>query len=67
MGHILSSHQAVEFPWYKTRGEEEKFVIESIAWEDDKMPEALVTWTRWLNNEFYSSPEMYPPEINKLL
>ena len=54
-----------EFSCYETREEGEKFVIESIAWKDEKLPEALLTWTRWLNNEVYYTPEMDVDEIDE--
>ena len=54
-----------KFPWYKTRDEDEKFVIESIVWKDSELPKSLVTWKRWLNNESYSTPEMDVEDIDE--
>ena len=70
VGKVLELKQGLclfedKLPWYKTREKEENFVIESITWDDCKLPEALLTWTRWLNNDFYSSPELYPLEIDE--
>ena len=54
-----------KFPWYKTRDEDEKFVIESIAWKGSELPKSLMTWKRWLNNESYSTPEMDVEDIDE--
>ena len=54
-----------KFPWYKTREEDEKFVIESIVWKDSELPKSLMTWKRWLNNESYSTPEMDVEDIDE--
>ena len=69
MGKILELKEGIclfedKFPWYKKREEDEKFVIESIARRNATYPESILTWTRWLNYELYSTQEMDVDELS---